>query len=337
MKRFVLTARSVSHALRVLVVFALVVAVVAAGVITIGFAAGVVGVPTLEHVDGEFGPVEESHTEVRAHLVIDNPNPVSAKSAKVSAAYTVALNDVEVATESGERLTLEPGRSTETLTTQVRHDDLPSWWASHVNAGERTDVVVEGQVSSDVFDRGRAIHAHQTVETDLLSSFESDETRPIDVGVPTAGTQPLSVNATRADWGEVDERRTELELGFDVYNSGATVSVTNVRYVLTVNDVVLGAGEIDREYRLESGTETPIDATATFETDRITAWWVSHLENDQRTDVHLAFEAEAEFPDGTTIDVPLDELTHEETIRTDLWGAHGMEADGEEAPSPGTS
>ncbi|WP_255194389.1 LEA type 2 family protein [Natronobeatus ordinarius] len=324
MSRAALTLRHVGYALRVLVTFVLVVAVVTAGTLTIGYAAGVVGVPSLEGADVEVGAVERSHTEVRTHLVVDNPNPVSAESAAVSAEYTVRLNDAEVAAETGERLTLEPGRSTETLTTQVHHDRIPAWWASHVSSGERTDVVVEEEVSSDLFDRGIAVEETRTVETDLLSSFRSEQTRPIAV----AGAQTLFVNATRAEWGAVDERRTELELAFDVYNPGANVSVTAVRYVLTVNDVVLGEGAIDREYVIESGEETTVDGTVAFENERLVTWWRSHLENDETSHLRLEFEAVAELPDGSTITVALDDLTHEETIETDHGGGDGVDGDG---------
>ena len=304
--------RRLAHALWILVTLVLAIAVVTAGALTVGYAAGVVGVPSVEGADAEVGAVEGSHTEVRTQLLVDNPNPVGAASANVSAAYTVTLNDVEVAAEDGERLALAPGRSTETLTTRLDHDRIPAWWASHVTAGERTDVVLEGDVSSSIVDWGVPIEERRTVETDLLSSFETEATRSITV----VGSRTLLVNATRADWGAVDERRTELELAFDVYNPGPTVTVTAVRYVLTANDVVLGEGELDREHVLESGEETTVDGTAAFESDRLVAWWVSHLENDERSVLRLAFEAEAELPDGSTIDVPLEELTHEETIET---------------------
>lgn len=296
--------------------------VVTIGAITLGYAAGFVGVPSLEEVDSEVVPVDDAHTEVRTQVVVENPNPVSAKPADVTAEYTVTANDIEVTTVPGEQLAFEPGRSTETFTTTVPHDRIPAIWASHVTEGERTEVVVDGTVSSGLVDGGIAIEERRTVETDLLSSLESDEPRPIEVDVPVVGAQTLLVTASRAEWGAVDERRTELELGFDVYNPdpGPDARLTAVRYRLTANELVLGEGEIDREYVLESGEETTVDGTAAFETDRLIEWWISHLENDETSEFRLEFEAVAELPTGATVDVPLDDLTQEVTLETDLRG-----------------
>ena len=62
------------------------------------FAAGFLGVPAVEQVDNRFGDVNESVSEVETNLTIDNPNPVGASLGGVRVNYSVAMNDVTMAT-----------------------------------------------------------------------------------------------------------------------------------------------------------------------------------------------------------------------------------------------
>ncbi|MFC4248863.1 LEA type 2 family protein [Natribaculum luteum] len=303
--------------LRTVVTIALSLVVVIAG----AFVVGLVGVPTVERVDGEFGAVNDSHTEVRATLTVDNPNPIGTRAVDVTADYVVRANGVELARGHDDAVSVAPGTSTETVTAWMDNAVIPRWWASHVRNGERTTVVVDAQVTTGILGYSRNVTRSRTVETDLLSSFESTEPRPIDADVPFAPNPVLYLNETRASWGNVDANRTELELAADAYNPGEyDVPVTQIGYAITMNGVVVGEGETAGGTVLESGEETTVTATTAIEHDRLDEWWVAHLENGQQSELRIEFEARIELPTGSTVTVPLEALTYEETVETDLLG-----------------
>ncbi|WP_276252879.1 LEA type 2 family protein [Halomontanus rarus] len=292
--------------------------VVAAG----AFAAGLVGVPTLESVDNEFGEVTDDRTEIRTFLTVTNPNPIGASAAEVSAEYTVDMNGVEMARGGGSDVALEPGTSTETFTTRMHNERIPDWWVTHIRNGEETEVAIDATVSSGALGRSTDVTDRRTIETDLISQFDSDETRPIDANSPATSDPVLYVNGTRADWGDVDERTTELELRFDMYNPKSyDIPVTRLGYTIYMNDIVVGEGETTSERVLRSKQVTPVDTSTHIQNQHLDDWWVTHLQKGEQTDLRIEFDARVRLPVvGTTITLPLDELTYEETIETDIWG-----------------
>lgn len=300
------------------------VSLASVAVLTGAVLGGFVGVPTVEGTAVEVGDVNETHTEVWTTVTVDNPNPVGADGVDTSVEYVVTANGIAVASGTDD-LSLEPGSSTESIVTPVRHATIPEWWVSHVRKGERTEVVVESTVSVGPFpmtDDAR----NRTIETDLLSPLESTETRRIEAPVPVAEDATLYVEETRADWGDVDADRTEVEFAFVAHNpTSHDVPVTGLGYTVAVNDVALADGELDRRYLLESNETTTLTATAVIENDRLEEAWLSHLDNDETSTLRIEFEADAELPTGSTVTLPLDALAHEETIETDLQARGGFD------------
>lgn len=283
------------------------------------YAAGVVGVPSVEAVDAEFGDVNETHTEVHAAVAVENPNPIGAD---VSARYAVAMNDVEVAAGEDD-LTLPAGRSTERVTVSLRNDRIPEWWATHVENGEETEVTIDATIGSDALGLSTGRTEERTVETDLLATLESTETRPVNADLPGVDDPVLYVNRTEAEWGDVDAEGTELELRAAVYNPQPfDVPVSELGYEIGLNGVVVGEGTTGDEYRLRAGEVTTVEATTRIENERLDEWWVTHVENDETSTLRVAFEARVPLG-GTTVTVPLDALAREGTVETDVFGDGG--------------
>ncbi|MFP8955794.1 LEA type 2 family protein [Natrialbaceae archaeon A-CW3] len=303
--------------------FRVVGTLVLALVVTIGgaFAAGVIGVPELESVHNEFGEVDDERTEILTDMTVHNPNPVGTGSADVDADFVVSMNGIEMADGGGEDITLEPGTSTESFRTEMRNERIPEWWVTHIENDEQTHVEIDATVSSGVLDRSTTIREEQTVETDLISAFNSDETRPVNAERPVVEDPFLYVNHTRGQWGGVDQRHTELELEFDIYNPQSyAVPMTELGYEITMNDVVIGEGQSNREYVLQPGQETTVETVTRIDNENLDDWWVTHVENDEVSDLRIEFVATFELASGTTITVPLESLTYEETVETDIWG-----------------
>lgn len=321
--------------LRIVVVALAVVGVLGGG----AFATGVVGAPSVAGVENTFGPVNETTTVVETDLTVSNPNPVGASIGDVTVEYDVLMNDVSLASGVKEGVSVGTGNSTVNFSTAARNERIPPWWISHVRNGEETTVTVDTSVRSSTLGRtANPPNVTRQVETDLLSEFNSTETRPINADQPGVSDPVLYVNETRAEWGEVTESRTSMELTFVVYNPKSyPVAVSELGYDIAMNDVDVGDGATDSEYVVPPKSTETIEATVDIRNDRIDEWWVTHLQRNQVTDLRIDFSARLDLS-TTTVTVPLDPLTYTTTIETDIFGtkpADGSATDGSESGSTG--
>ncbi|TKX57546.1 hypothetical protein EXE44_10120 [Halorubrum sp. SS7] len=301
-------------------------------------ALGVLGVPSVAAVNNSFGDVTNETTVVETDLVVSNPNPVGVGLDGVSMNYTVSMNDVEMARGGREGVSVAAGNSSIAFETDLDNDAIPPWWTSHVRNGERTTVAIDATVTSDLLGRSADLTRTREIETDLIGAFTSDETRPVNADAPLVDDPVLYVNETRGRWGTVSEAETPIEMEFDAYNPNLEpYVVTEIGYDVTMNGVAMGSGSTEVEYVIPSyGSET-IELTAALRNERLDEWWVTHLDESvnghQVSDLRIEFYAVVELPGGEELTVPLDALTYEETVETDIFdeGLHqgnGTSADG---------
>jgi len=295
------------------------------------FAAGVLGVPAVVDVDNEFGDVNESVTEVETALTVHNPNPVGARLGGVRVNYSVAMNDVTVAGGEKRGVGVGAGNSTVNLTTALRNDRIPAWWVTHVNGGESSRLAVDATVTSSTLGRSVSFRpASRAVDTDVLGQFNSSEDRDVDADAPLVSDPVLVLEERNASWGEATSEATPIDLTFRVHNPKVQpVVVSSVGYDITMNDVDVGDGETEETVTIPGGGTREVSFPTTIRTQALDDWWVSHLENDQVTDLTIDFHAELQ-PPGTdeSVRVPLDGLAYEKTIETDIFGSDGESADG---------
>jgi len=290
------------------------------------FAAGFLGVPAVESVDNRFGDVNESVSEVETDLTIDNPNPVGANLGGVRVNYSVAMNDVTMATGEKRGVSVASGTSTTNLTTDLRNDRIPAWWVSHVNSGESSDLAVDATVTSSTLGRSVSFQpANRDVDTDVLGQFNSSEDQDVDANAPLVSDPVLVIEERNASWGEATSRETPIDLTFDVHNpKSSPVVVSSIGYDITMNDVDVGEGETAETVTIPGGETKEVSFPTTIRTQALDDWWVSHLQNDQVTNLTIDFYAEIQPPGSEeSIRVPLDGMTYEKTIDTDLFGNKG--------------
>lgn len=94
------------------------------------------------------------------------------------------MNDVELVEGQTSR-DIGPGRTELELAGEITDREIQRWWINHVNNDEKTDRVVERDVTVDVgFARlpvgGEAERG--TVTTDMLGPVDSNATLPFSVG-----------------------------------------------------------------------------------------------------------------------------------------------------------
>ena len=322
---------------------ALVGLVVVAAAVGGAFALGVFGVPSVAAVNNSFGDVTDETTVVETDLVVSNPNPFGVGLDGVSIDYAVSMNDVEMARGGREGVSVAAGNSSIAFETDLDNEAIPPWWTSHVRNDERTTVAIDARVSSEFLGRGTNLSRTREIETDLIGAFASEETRPVNADAPLVDDPVLYVNETRGRWGTVTDAETPIAMEFDVYNPNLEPHVvTEIGYDVTMNGVEMGSGSTAEEYVVPSyGSET-VELTAALRNERLDDWWVTHLDESvnghQVSDLRIEFYAVVELPDGERVTVPLDALTHEETVETDIFdeGLHRGPGDGSASGSGGS-
>jgi len=288
--------------------------------VVVAVAAGVIGVPVVQDFQNEFVGVDDSTTTIGSTIEVANPNPIGAGFLGVSVEYGVSMNDVRMAEGSSGAIEMPPGNSTVELATELDNDRIPEWWVRHVRNDERTAVDVNATVESDLLGQSVPVERTRTIETDVLSSFNSTETRPVNASSPLVEDPVLYVNETTAHWGDVTDDRTGIVVDVYVYNPKAyAIPVSKLSYTIDMNDVRVGAGENTDEQRLAPGEVTRVRTVTYIQNENLDDWWVTHVERNQRTDVVIDFATSVAVA-GTEIDVPLAGMTHRETIETDVFG-----------------
>ncbi len=238
--------------------------------------------------------------------------------------YTVSMNDIQMAQGGREGVRVGTGNSTLGLETQLRNEEIPPWWVSHVRNGERTTLDIDATATSGRLGRSVDFSRSREIQTDLLGAFNSDETRPVNADSPLTSDPVLYVNETRGEWGSVSESETPIEMAFTVYNPNIEpYVVTEIGYDITMNGVEMGSGQTDEGYSIPSYSTETVEFTTALQNRHLDDWWVTHLDEEVRghqvTGLRIEFYAVIEFPTGEEATIPLDALTYEETIETEIF------------------
>jgi LEA14-like dessication related protein len=284
-------------------------------------ALGVFGTPSVTGVENRFGGVNETATVVESNLTVTNPNPFGASAGGLTADYVVEMNDIRMAQGTKTGVSLPAGQSDLPFTTLLANERIPAWWVSHIRGGEQTTLTVAADVHSSTV--GASFDAPQvtrSVDTDLLSQFNSTEPRPVDADSALVSDPVLYVNETRASWGTVANETTELDLAFVVYNPKPyPVGMTQIGYDVSMNDVTLGEGRSQREVIIPPGETRTVETTTRIRNGNLDEWWVTHIERNQVSELRIDFSARLDLR-ATTVEVPLSALTYTKTVETDIFG-----------------
>jgi hypothetical protein len=107
-----------------------------------------------------------------------------------------------------------------------------------------------------------------------------------------------------------------------------------------MNDISVGEGEAGRTTTIPPGETVPVEATTVIRTQTLDEWWVSHLQNDQVTELRMRMYLTVDLSaaGGGEQRVPLDEFTR--TIETDVFGtkdAAAADANADDGSDGGTN
>jgi LEA14-like dessication related protein len=278
--------------------------------------------PSVVAVDARFDTVNESATAIETDVIVHNPNPFGITLGNATTNYTVQLNGITVARGTEEGIPLETGNTTIEETTVFDNGDVPVWWVSHIRNGERTRAEVTARVDTSLLGQEFTRTRERTITTRFTDRINTTATQPVDptnATIPLVADPPLYVNETSARWGPITENRTALNLSTTLYNpSTVPYPVSRLEYTLSMNDVTVDRGTTQRSYLVPGGTERTINGTLAIDNSVLDEWWVSHIENDQTTDVRIEVTAVIDLPNGDTLRLPLDPVSQTRTFETNL-------------------
>lgn len=301
---------------------AAIVPLVLVGTVGGAVALGIFGTPAVTSVDNRFTGVSTNTTTVETGLAVNNPNPVGVQLGGTSIEYTVFMNDVAMANGSKEGLTVAQGNSTLQFTTEMDNSRIPDWWVSHIDNGETTQVTIDANVSSSLAG-GRSISLSQnrTVETDIIGQFNSEETRPVNTDNPVVTDPALYINETRGSWDQsnLTGAETPIDIEFDVHNPKSyPYTVTEIGYTAEMNDVTVGTGATESAIIIEPSATETVGVDTVIQNENLDEWWVSHLRNNQVTDLYIDFYVVVEAA-GEEFRLDLEAIDYENTIETDIF------------------
>jgi len=121
--------------------------------------------------------------------------------------------------------------------------------------------------------------------------------------------------------GNATANRTPIDASATVTNpTPIPVPITEIRYTVQLNGIVVGAGTAAERTVLEPDSTQSLEATAAIDNSRLDEWWVTHLRNDEASNLTVDFDATLESG-GVERTIPLEFISYERTFETDLLGA----------------
>jgi len=160
----------------------------------------------------------------------------------------------------------------------------------------------------------------------------------------------LFVNETSASWDReaLSAEETPIDMGFTVYNPKSyPYAVTEISYEIRMNGILVGEGSSDDVATVPPDASETIDTRTVIRNGNLDEWWVSHLRNDQMTNLTIDFSVvvdpvEEDGPAGGLdrtvgeIELPVESLDYEERIETDIFGTKNASASGSGSAEGGT-
>jgi len=301
---------------------ALLAVLVLGGAIGGGFAAGALGVPSVAAIDNTFGDVTNETTAIETDLVVSNPNPRDRARRRLGELHGLDERYPDGAGRPG-GVRVGTGNSTLGLETQLRNEEIPPWWVSPRPQRRAHDSRhrCDRDLGPARTERGLLAEPRDPDGSARRLQLRRDATgerrQPAD-----ERSRPLRQRNGGRVGGVVES--DAIEMAFTVYNPNIEpYVVTEIGYDITMNGVEMGSGQTDEGYSIPSYSTETVEFTTALQNRHLDDWWVTHLDEEVRghqvTGLRIEFYAVIEFPTGEEATIPLDALTYEETIETEIF------------------
>lgn len=279
---------------------------------------GAIDLPTYGIEDiGDWGAVTDDEVDIHTTLWLHNPNQFDFNLSGVRATYRIQMNDVPLARGEQENLSITEGNNTVELTTSLRYNNIPEWWARHLRRGESSALKASAQIYLGFLPTTFSIDGityTDTINTDLigmmndaLSQMEGEYVGP---GTTVAGidTRPrVEIHGGSAEWGSITRDTTWLHVTLNMHNPNPyPIPLPGLDGDLVMNDITVGEWSGNTQL-LDAPADSLIPAGATREAtyrivisnDKIDDWFISHVKNTEHTDASTTFRLRFDIGDIT--------------------------------------
>ncbi|QSG07682.1 LEA type 2 family protein [Halapricum desulfuricans] len=282
--------------------------------VTVLVATGVLAQPTVESIDSQWGEATNETTQIETQAIVDNPNPIGIPGV-VSVEYTASLNDIVLVDNEKSGIGLSPGKNTIEFTAAMDNDRIADWWVTHINGDERSTMTIEPTVSGPGVSQSLPDQTSD-IETDLLAGLNTAEPQP----VGTSDREYFTAESTSVEWGEATPQVAPLDIRSMLRNEQPVpITIREISYDVSIGGVTLANGSQDDGTTIGPGESGVVDPTIDLDNSRMDEWWVSHVENGERSTLSVDAWATIEAG-GQTETVPLSMFATNETVETDLLG-----------------
>lgn len=276
--------------------------------------------PTVESTTNDWEVTAGGDSRIHTRVVVDNPNGPESTLADVlslDAGYSVDVNDVTLASQSKSDRELDTGRNVLEFTSTVGDERIQSWWATHINGGERTTRTLDRSVTADL-----GFVRYPVDLPDRTRTFTTDVLGPAGTGgeetVTVRGSTIATVHDADASWGEATTERTPLHAAVEVTNERSeSMTITEIGHRVTMGGVVLADDATDRSVAISGGTTKTVRDTASLDNSQLGDWWTTHLKNGERSTVDVSYYVVVEYR-GEQKRIGLDALSYTDAFETDV-------------------
>ena len=245
------------------------------------------GKPEIRSISYEWGEITQSTTEILTKIVVYNPNPVPLPLKDVLT--EVYMNDIKMGQGSALQAEIKPNsESTIVISTKIENDKIPEWWVSHIKNGKKSIIKIIGYLVFDlkIMEFKFPIEQSRDIETDLLATLNTNVPQEVQLG-PVS----LTIESIQSNWGEVDEKYTEIITHVKVYNDNPIpIPMIRLYYLIEMNGIKVGEGESESSTVIQPNSEATLTLVTKIETDKLDDWWVSHIKNGEKTTVKILIQ-----------------------------------------------
>lgn len=276
--------------------------------------------PCVRNVSSRWGEPTDETTPVVTDVTVCNPNEGAVSDLlALTVSRSTSINGLTVAANDT-RVDLPRGEHTFGLRTTMRNDEVPAWWARHLNRGERSTVrtTVDGTLDAGVTTFPASVEDETSeVETSLLADLNDDAPQP----VTAEGRTVLVVERSRAGWANATPETAPVRLRMRVRNDQPVeTTVRDLTYTVGLGNVTLADRTNDDAWTLAPYETRTIETRLLLNNSRMAAWWPEHVRRGERSRLTVDVRATVESG-GSTSRTDLEFLGTDRTVETDLLGA----------------
>ena len=299
----------------ILTIFILTIAIISGCLESSGNPTTSIGQPEIISTTYRWGQVTQSETEIITDITIRNPNPVSIPIKDIRT--TVTLNNIDMATmePTGDMEIKPQSDTTITFSTKLNNGKLPQWWVTHINNNEKSTLDINGIITFDLklTDYEYPFKLSNPIRTNIINSLNSMTLKSVSI----IGYKIRSDSETA--WGDVTEDYTELITTATISHDNSIFSLPLIksRALVEMNNIKLAESTSDKQTLIFPGSQETVTYITKINNNKLNEWWVSHINNGEKTRVHTIIEPFIEVA-GTEYGFILTETESEFT--TDMLG-----------------